>query len=433
MKSVKIIPSLLNGQVRIPPSKSMSHRAIIGAGLSEGTSHIDNIAFSDDIIATLEGIKAFGVMTNHLDQDLEHEPKRIAITGNGKMELIHETINCKESGSTLRFLIPMAGLIEEKVTFIGKGKLVERPLNTYYEIFKEQNIAYTNNEGKLPLSIIGRLKPGIFKIKGNVSSQFITGLLFVLPLLDGDSKMIITTPLESKGYVDLTLSILERFSIKIENNNDHEFIIKGNQKYRAQDYRVEGDFSQAAFWIVAGLLGGNIQCSDLNMHSLQGDKAILDIVKKMGANLSIDQDTIQIEKSDTKGITIDASQCPDLVPILATLGALSKGTTKIINAARLRIKESDRLKAMATELNKLGADVKELEEGLEIHGKEKLKGGTVDSWNDHRIAMALAMASIKCSEPVIITNSHAVSKSYPTFWQDFEKTGGKIDEWHMGE
>ncbi|QZY53642.1 3-phosphoshikimate 1-carboxyvinyltransferase [Crassaminicella profunda] len=432
MKCVEINPSVLNGEVKIPPSKSMSHRAIICAALSEGESLIENIAFSDDIIATLEAMKSFGITAQNSEID-ENGICSVHIQGKKKLKLLNHQIDCKESGSTIRFLIPMAGILGEKVTYTGRGKLVERPLDTYYKIFKEQNIDYSNNEGKLPLSVEGILKSGTFKMKGNISSQFITGLLFVLPLLDGDSKILITTELESKGYVDLTLDMLKKFSIEVENNNYEEFIIKGNQKYKSDNYRVEGDFSQAAFFIVAGILGESMKCKDLNIDSLQGDKAILDIVGKMGADIAIHDDFVKVKQSKTEGMIIDASQCPDLVPILSVLGALSKGTTKIVNAARLRIKESDRLKAMATELSKLGADIKELEDGLEIHGKEELKGGVVDSWNDHRIAMALAVASIKCTEPVIIQNNDAVKKSYPRFWKDFEKLGGKINEQPMGK
>ncbi len=402
MKSVIINPSKLTGEIRIPPSKSISHRAIICGGLSEGPSNIKNIIFSDDIIATLEGMKSFGVKVEGIEED-------------------------PESGSTLRFLIPMAGLLGDEVIFTGRGKLVERPLETYYKIFREQDIEYKNDNGKLPLSVRGTLKPGTFRVKGNISSQFITGLMFVLPLLEGDSRIEITTELESKGYVDLTIEALKKFSIEIENNDYKEFFIRGNQKYINKDYRVEGDFSQAAFWIVAGTIGSSIKCTDLNINSLQGDRVILDIVKEMGGTISADSNIIEISPSRTKGTIIDAAQCPDLVPVLAVLGALSSGITKIINAERLRIKESDRLRAIATELNKLGGDVRELEDGLIIKGKENLKGGVVDSWNDHRIAMALAIASIKCTEPVTITNSDAVKKSYPQFWRDFVKLGGEID------
>ncbi|MBF8982507.1 3-phosphoshikimate 1-carboxyvinyltransferase [Lutibacter sp. B2] len=425
MKCIKIIPNKLNGQVQIPPSKSMSHRAIICGGLSNGISNIDNIAFSKDIIATLEGMKSFGVK-------VDERVNKISIKGNESLYLINNKIHCGESGSTLRFLIPMAGIMGRKVTFTGEGKLVERPLTVYYDLFDKQNICYNTNEGKLPLRVDGKLKPGIFEMKGDISSQFITGLMFVLPLLDGDSKIVLTTELESKGYVDLTMDILEKFSVHIENNDYQEFIIKGKQKYVARDYYVEGDFSQAAFFVVAGILGEKISCKGLDIHSLQGDKAIIEIVKNMGANIHVKDDCIEIEKGQTHGIEIDASQCPDIVPILAVLGALSKGVTKIVNAKRLRIKESDRLKSISTELNKLGADIRETEDGLIIYGKDQLVGGTVDSWNDHRIAMALAIASIKCREEVIITNSDSVKKSYPNFWDDFKSLGGKIHEQCMG-
>lgn len=425
MKNVKIKPSKLSGEINIPPSKSMSHRAIIAAGLSQGKSHLSNIILSDDIIATIEGMKSFGISIELEEQD--DKTYNVVVNGNGKMKLINNEIDCKESGSTLRFLIPMAGLIDEKIVFTGSGKLVERPLDIYYEIFKEQGIFYSNDNGKLPLTVNGKLKAGDFNIRGDISSQFISGLLFVLPLLNGNSTIHITTPLESKGYVDLTLDMLKKFSIDVENHNYEKFIIKGNQRYNPRDYRVEGDFSQGAFWIVAGILGESILCKDLNIDSLQGDKAIIQIIKDMGGTISINESSISVEKSTTNGITIDGSECPDLVPILATLGALSKGTTRIINAGRLRIKESDRLKAMDTELKKLGADISETEDGLLIHGKDFLDGGTVDSWNDHRIAMALAIASIKCKDTVTITNSQAVNKSYPKFWDDFVILGGKIN------
>ncbi|WP_432407564.1 3-phosphoshikimate 1-carboxyvinyltransferase [Wukongibacter sp. M2B1] len=432
MNTVKIYPMKLKGEIKIPPSKSLSHRALICAGLADDVSDIDNLIFSEDIKATMNGMRSLGTIIECIESESNEKTYCVTLRGNSKIEAINDQIDCKESGSTLRFLIPFAGITGDEIKFTGRGKLVERPLDTYYRIFNEQDIEYRNEEGKLPLSVKGNLKPGTFKIEGNISSQFITGLMFVLPLLDGDSKIEITTELESKGYVDLTLDILKLFNIEIENNDYREFFIKGNQEYRSRYYRVEGDFSQAAFWIVAGLLGSNIKCRDLKVDSLQGDREILEIVKKMDGNLNIKEDMIEVNESETKGTIIDASQCPDLVPILAALGAVSNGTTKIINAERLRIKESDRLKAISTELNKLGANVKELENGLIIEGKRELVGGKVDSWNDHRIAMALAIASIKCTEPVIITGSEAVKKSYPDFWEDFRSLGGQIDEQYVG-
>lgn len=426
MQNIRITPSPLKGDINIPPSKSLAHRAVICAGLSEGISNIDNIIFSEDIKATTMGMQSFGIEISRKDES-------ISIKGKPQLSLIKNAINCNESGSTLRFLIPIALLTGEEISFEGRGKLVSRPLDVYYEMFNNQGIQYKNNNGQLPLKVKGVLTPGTFYVKGDISSQFITGLMFALPLLDGDSRIIITTELESKGYVNLTIDCMNKFGVEIENKYYKEFYIKGNQKYISRDYRVEGDFSQAAFWIVAGILGANIKCKDLNLKSLQGDKAILNIVKEMGGNIKISEDTIEVCRSQTKGIVIDASECPDLVPILSVLGALSEGTTKIINAERVRIKECDRLKAMKTELTKVGADIEETQDGLIIRGKSTLKGGIVDSWNDHRIAMAMAVASIKCEEPIIITNSKAVKKSYPEFWEDFKMLGGIIDEWSLGK
>lgn len=426
MENVRITPSPLRGEINIPPSKSLAHRAVICAGLSEGISNISNIIYSQDIKATIEGMKSVGVK-------VESEDKSVNVKGKSPLELIKNTIDCIESGSTLRFLIPIGLLTGEEVAFNGRGKLVTRPLNVYYEIFKKQGIEYVTNEGGLPLKVKGKLKPDIFYVKGNISSQFITGLMFVLPLLNEDSKIVMTTELESKGYVDLTIDCLKEFGVEVQNKDYREFYIKGNQQYKNRDYRVEGDFSQAAFWIVAGILGSSIKCKDLNINSLQGDKVILDIVREMGAKLEIKEGCIEVKNSVTKGITIDASECPDLVPILSVLGAVSEGTTKIINAERVRIKECDRLKAMVTELSKIGAEVEELHDGLVIRGKKSLKGGIVDSWNDHRIAMAMAVASIKCEGSLVITNSKVVNKSYPHFWEDFKMLGGTVDEWSMGE
>lgn len=424
---VKIEPNKLLGNINIPPSKSLSHRAIICAALSTGESNIDNLLFSDDINATCEGMKNFGGELEHIGE------RKLRIRGKSPLSLEKETIDCKESGSTLRFLIPISLLNDTKTVFVGTGKLVSRPLDTYYQIFEKQNISYSNNNGNLPLEVKGKIKSGVFEVEGNISSQFITGLLFTLPLLEGDSKIIIKNKLESKGYVDLTIDMLNKFGIEITNDDYKEFLIKGNQKYLSRNYIVEGDFSQAAFWLVGGILGEEIQSEDLNIESLQGDKIVIELIKQMGGNIIINDSQVRSIASKTKGITIDASQCPDIVPILTVLAALSEGETRIINASRLRIKESDRLKAISTELNKLGADVKELEDGLVINGVESLTGGIVDSWNDHRIAMSLAIASIKCTGEVTITNSDVVNKSYPHFWQDYKNLGGKIDEFNMGK
>lgn len=426
MKYVMINPSKLSGEVKVPTSKSACHRAVICAGLSKGISNISNVVFSDDVEATCEAMKNLGA-------SIKKSSNSLKIEGLEGLKLKDSNIDCLESGSTLRFLIPIGATTGEKLTFEGKGKLVERPLECYYNIFDEQKLKYNNVDGKLPLTIEGKLKPGEYRIKGNISSQFISGLMFSLPLLNGDSKIIVTTELESKSYVDLTMHMLKKYSIQIENKDYKEFIIKGNQTYEPSDYEVEGDFSQAAFWLAAGLLGKDIVCNGLDIDSLQGDKVILQIIKNMGGKISIEGNKVKTLPSKTKGIIIDASQCPDLVPVLTSLAAVSEGTTEIINAARLRIKESDRLKAISMELNRIGADIEEKEDGLIIRGKESLKGGEVQSWNDHRIAMALAVASIKCSEPLIIKDASCVKKSYPDFWKHFRALGGHIDEWSLGQ
>ncbi|HEY5535520.1 MAG TPA: 3-phosphoshikimate 1-carboxyvinyltransferase [Ignavibacteria bacterium] len=440
MKSVIIQPFALNGKVKIPPSKSLSHRAVIAAGLSDGECTIDNISMSEDIIATCEIMEKLSVKIKQLPNSLKiigTGKPRIAcdgISNNGiaKDKTAGNELQCNESGSTLRFLIPIAMLTGERVIFKGKSKLVQRTLKPYYEIFDKQKIKYTTINGNLPLTIDGSLKPGIFELRGDVSSQFITGLIYALPLLKGDSTIKITTEMESIGYIDLTIDVLNKFGVKVENNNYREFKIKGNQHFVKRDFRVEGDFSQAAFYLAAGVLGGEVECLDLNMESLQGDRVIVDIIKEMGGKITVKDGVLRASKSDLKGTIIDASQCPDLVPIVAVLAALSEGTTKIINAGRVRIKESDRLKAMATELNKIGAEVIEREDSLLIHGKPMLRGGVVSSWNDHRIAMAMAIASIRCTQELIIEDSGAVKKSYPHFYEDFKSLGGKVNERTMG-
>lgn len=428
MKAVKIYPSPLEGDVVIPPSKSISHRMVICGGLADGESVIKNLTLSEDLTATGEGMEALGANMRSLGIFSEGKGENVVVIGKGLPELRKKVINCNESGSTLRFLIPIASLTGGEVTFTGRGKLIQRPIDTFCKIFEEQGIEYTAHRGGLPLTFSGKLKAGEYRIRGDISSQFISGLLMALPLIPGGSRIIITTPLESKGYLDLTLDALEKFSVTVENKNYQEFIIKGAQRYKPGEHRVEGDFSQGAFWLAGGVIGGDIRCKDLKVDSLQGDKAIVEIIRKMGGNLEMGPDFVKAGASSTAGITVDASQCPDLVPIVAVLGALSQGTTRIEKAKRLRIKESDRLQAISTELNKLGAKVTELPEGLVIRGQNSLKGGIVDSWNDHRIAMALAIASLRCREPVVIRNSEAVNKSYPAFWRDFEKLGGVIDE-----
>lgn len=419
---ITLTPQKLNGTISVPPSKSISHRAIICASLAEGISTVSNLIFSDDTIVTMRAMESLGMKVLEQTQ-AENNRVCLKIQGTNKLAAQDKIINCIESGSSLRFLIPLATLTGEPITFVGQGKLVTRPLNVYYDIFDQQNISYSSKNG-LPITIHGKLHADKFSMVGNVSSQFITGLLVTLPMLDGSSQINITTELESIGYIDLTLDTLKTFGITIEHDNYRCFKIPGNQNYQPQNYSIEGDFSQIAFWLVAGSLGSNIKCTDINYNSLQGDRSIIDIIKNMGGKIVFDsqEKSLTAVPTTTHGTVINAAQCPDIIPVLTVLASLSTGETRIINAQRLRIKESDRLKAMTTELNKLGADVTETADGLIIQGKQTLLGGvTVDSWDDHRIAMSLAIASTRCEKPIHITNSSCVKKSYPDFWQDFAK------------
>lgn len=426
MKTVRILPTNLVGEVNIPSSKSMGHREIICAGLAQGVSIVDNISMSKDIEATCRCLKALGVRIEQVPSRYEGRTA-LKITGSGELKACSSSVDCGESGSTLRFFIPLMALLGSEMKLIGHGKLVSRPLQAYYDIFDEQKLYYTTENGQLPLTVNGRLRPGKYTLPGDVSSQFVSGLLFALPLLEGDSELVITSPLESSSYVDLTLSCLKKYGILIENHQHQVYKIKGGQKYLAQNSIVEGDWSQAAFWLAGGCLGGKLTLKGMDLDSLQGDKAVLDIMQKMNCRLQTAAE-LKAEASEPQAVVIDASNCPDIIPVLTVLAAVSTGTTKIINAARLRIKECDRLAAMTQELNKIGADITELEDGLIINGRSWLKGDAqVDAWNDHRVAMSLAIAAVKCKAPIILTGAESVQKSYPDFWQDYQQLGGKTE------
>ena len=434
MTIYKITPQLINGSVLVPSSKSMGHRMCICAGLSGNNCIVDNITVSKDIEATNRCLTELGVAVTKVDSDFKGRTA-FQFHWNHRFSLVPVTVDCGESGSTLRFFIPLGALCNKSFTFKGQGKLVSRPLQPYYDIFDKQELRYcTAENGYLPLTVNGRLKPGAYVLPGDVSSQFISGLLFALPLLDGDSTLKILPPLESASYIELTLSSLRIFGIDIKRKDMFHYKIPGKQTYRAPSGRVqvEGDWSQAAFWLVAGAVGSRegLHCRGLREDSLQGDKAILKILRNMGADITVQDGTFTVAPSGLHGCEIDAADCPDLVPVLSVAAAVAEGTTHIINAGRLRIKECDRLAAMHSELVKLGADITEEPEGLLIKGKpEGLQGGTVvDAWNDHRIAMSMAVATLACKEPVTLTGGESVSKSYPEFWNDYAAVGGKTEK-----
>lgn len=411
---MKISPKTLKGNVLVPPSKSISHRALIAAGFAFGESVIGPLVFSNDIVATTEALEALGASVRPLGSDL-FSVKGIGFSGEKKGPLIDQwTVACNESGSTLRFLLPFSYLAKESI-WLGKGRLVSRPLTPYYDLFDGQNISHQTQSGQLPLKVVGGFGPGVFQMPGNISSQFVTGLLMALPLLHSDSVIELLSPLESEPYVDLTLEVLAKFGIRIEKSHARRYEVKGGQSYMGTKYDIEGDYSQAAFWLVANSLGANVSVLGINPRSKQGDRVIVDLLS--------DYDWVEGENR-----RIDVSNCPDLVPILAVKAALSPGVTRIEKAERVRLKESDRLLAIQTELNKLGAHIEMAEDGLIIRGVRVLNGGAVDAWGDHRIAMALAIASQKCDGPIELSGYKSVEKSYPDFWEVFKRLGGDIHE-----
>ncbi len=401
---VKITPGKLRGSITPPPSKSQAHRLIIAAALAEGESRVKNLSLSKDITATLNCMRALGAVA---------AKNGSTITGVGDRKSAFERLpelDCCESGSTLRFLIPVALTVAGGGVFSGQGRLMERPQGPYEALFAEKGIAFVRENGKIRVE--GKLESGVYRLPGDVSSQFITGLLYALPLLEGDSEIMLTTPLESSGYVDMTLYALKYFGVSVQPTQSG-WHVPGGQKYQPRDCTVESDYSQAAFFFAANLLGSQLNIRGLNQDSVQGDRAIVEQCKAL---------------SQSGEVTIDVSQCPDLVPPLAAIAALRAGEqTNIVGAARLRIKESDRLDTVTTQLNALGADVAQSADSLTIHGVEVLHGGEVSGCNDHRIAMMLAMAATCATGSVTIAEAECVSKSYPDFWEDYAKLGGLVE------
>lgn len=407
---LRIMPGKLSGSVTPPPSKSFAHRFIIAAALSGGISTIRNAAFSKDIEATLRCVEALGAGVERTD------PCTLRIHGIGRSISQAGTpgglphFDCGESGSTLRFLIPIALAVTGGGVFTGQGRLMERPLRPYFDLFAEKGISYTR--GGSTLTVQGRLRPGEYRLPGNVSSQFFSGLLFALPLLEGESTITSATAPESAGYITMTTEVLREAGVPVRRSEDGGSFTVQPAAYQPIDTTVEADWSQAAFWYAANFLDHPIDVQGMNAYSTQGDM----VVAKYYWLLARPGGTADIGLSD----------CPDLLPPLAVMAAVRKGTTRFLNAARLRVKESDRLTAVRNMLNALGARAEEGPDSLTVYGGASLRGGTVDSCNDHRIVMAAAIAATACQEPVTILGAEAVSKSYPDFFEVFRSLGGEV-------
>ena len=401
--NVLIRPCTLKGSVTPPPSKSMAHRLIIAASLGSGDSRVENVAFSKDIEATLRCMEALGCRYERAGSTLTFHGRCAQVPA---AEFPH--MDCGESGSTLRFLIPIALAMAGGASFTGHGRLMERPQKPYFDLFDEKGIYHELKDGVL--TVRGQLTPGEYRLAGNVSSQFFTGLLYALSLLDGPSTVVSTTALESADYIEMTIAAMEKAGVTVEKLDALTFRVTP-APYRPFTAAVEADWSQAGFWYAAAFLDHAVTPTGLNPDSAQGDKVVFQHYWRL---------------AKPGDVEIDLSDCPDLLPPLAVMAAVRSGKTNFTGAARLRIKESDRLATVAALLYNLGIDVQERPDGLTVTGGH-LTGGTVEGANDHRIVMAAAIAATRAGGPVTITDAQAVSKSYPDFFDVFKSLGGDLD------
>ena len=411
-----ITSAQLSGTIPAIASKSDAHRLLILAALSQGETRLSMEQRSEDIDATIDCLRALGSL-------IEVLPDGVLVRG---IEQPNENplLDCGESGSTFRFLLPVAAALCDSVRFIGSGRLPERPIGELMNVMLTHGVAFSAE--RLPFSTSGRLAGGAFSLPGNVSSQYLTGLLLALPLVAQDSTISLTTRLESAAYVDITLHALKRFGVRVSVENGVYAVSGGQTLQSPGECRVDGDWSNAAFFLAAGAMGKPVTLTGLHLDSPQGDKAILDALLKFGALVETAEDTVTVSPANLIGCTIDVSETPDLLPILAVLGAGASGETRLVNAARLRLKESDRLASVSAMLRALGGRVEEQPDALVITGG-RLVGGTVESCRDHRIAMSAAIASILCESSVTILGADAVKKSYPAFYHDLNQLGGHAD------
>ena len=413
-------PARIGGTVSAPPSKSMAHRAVLCSALAKGTSHIENLEFSKDISATLAA-------AGQLCARVESGPTDVLVEGLGHFRPVFGPVDCCESGSTLRFLIPLASLTGQSITFVGRGRLMERPQSVYETLYREQNLHFEQANGQL--TVAGSLRSGEYTLAGNVSSQFISGLLFALPLLAGDSTLHLIPPVESRSYIEMTRAAQAAFGVTSHWLDDTTLCIPGGQQYHPRDYIVEGDYSQAAFLAVLGAVKGGITLTGLAAETLQGDAAILDILRRCGAKFTRTEAGLVFEQAPLHGVDIDLADCPDLGPVLMVLGLLCEGTTVIRNAERLRIKESDRIAAMEAELQACGGVLSSEGGTITVQGcKPRLHApeAPLSGHNDHRVVMSLTVLALAADIPLAINEAEAVQKSWPHFFDALKPLGVEV-------
>ena len=419
---VTIQPGTASGTVAAVPSKSAAHRLLIAAALADRPTWVLFEKSSQDIDATIRCLTGLGA-------EILRDGKGCLVNPLDRTRPVGAcALDCGESGSTLRFLLPVAGALGAEATFLLSGRLADRPLEPLAGQLKAHGCALELDRGKKTLTIRGRLTPGEFSLPGNVSSQFFSGLLFALPLLEGESRLWAEETMESAGYIDLTLSALARFGIRPKTPAQGGWSLSPQEGRSPETVGVEGDWSNAAPWLCMGVLGGEtVAVSGLDPDSLQGDRAICRVLAGMGGTIAWREDAVSARGGNLRPAVIDARNIPDLVPVLAAAASAIPGETRIAGAARLRLKESDRLETTARTLNALGGAVTVLEDGLLIRGVPRLTGGAADAAGDHRIAMAAAVASAACDGPVTVTGAQAVDKSYPGFWSELRALGRTVE------
>lgn len=414
----------LSGEVCAPPSKAYTHRMLIAALLSDGVTKISNPSVSEDTKATMQAVKAFGAKVRLLENCW-------AIEGAKSLKPLENRIDCGESGATLRFMIPVAALASDPSIFNLGRSLEKRPIAPLLQSLTQlgaKSSFQQKEEGSSVKVQGGGIKGGKTTIRGDVSSQFISGLLFACPKAKEDTEIVLTTPLESKSYVQMTEEVLNRHGIKLHISKDFEQLrVPSNQKYVPYNHEVPGDFSSAAFLLAAAAVtSSKVRVKNLDYRAMQGDKAILDILRKMGLEVGMNDEYVEVEGKLRNAVDVDARDIPDLVPVCAALACYSNGASKIYNAKRLRCKESDRLLSLYAELKKMGAEITMNEDSLTIRGPCAMHGATIDPHNDHRIAMACAVATLGAKGETEIQNSECVKKSYPTFFEDLRSLGADI-------
>ncbi len=421
MSKLLIKPSQLNGTINAPPSKSFTHRALISASICNGKSVISNIYLSEDIKATINCLKKLGAKINFIDN------KTIEIIGpiniKNKTDII---LDCKESASTMRFLIPLAALFDKPIIFTGNTSLLKRNMKPILECLSKHNASFKYEKDN-SFIIQGPIKSGIYKIDSSISSQFISGLLFALPILKEKSTICVKSESVSNPYIDMTIEMLKNFNIKIEQKDYKYFIINKSQKYTPSDIEIEGDFSQASFFLVAGAINSKIAIKGLNKLSKQGDKIIIEILKEVGANIFFKDNILYCSHSNLKPFEFDAKNNPDLVPILSILAHFCYKESSIKNINRLKQKESDRVYAIKSMLENIGSSVKIKDDQIKIINIHNKNNKHIDTFNDHRIAMAASIFGLFATNPITLNNYLCVNKSYPTFFKDYKSIGGKFN------